>query len=393
MSRSAAAVPEGDDALVGLEGVADVLGDEAGDLARVEAVRERAAHVGDPPEVLGEGRGRPDRAGRLDRRGGLVGQDREDSDVGEIELVKAQLRERDHARHSLVVPHRHDDHRFLELVRAGDRHAPRVGVRVGHEQRAAVGGDPAGEPFAHLQAEVLESDRLVAVVTGGHDRDEVVGLAQDVDPAGVVVDDRPDLVGHGLRDGADGRAAGHPGRGALGDLQLGHPTLGRLAGLDDLGLHHRHLGGGAHDLRAPAGQPDDDEAESEAHPADGDQLDDLQPAEVRHRGQDELGEERRGVGDHGDESPGPRAQGQRRQHEGQESEGDGQVERGERGRRDDVEARHDRRQEGAAWSQEARRGSLPSASRTSASARPACARRPGPVSLTWECDVRRPRGR
>ena len=262
-------VPRGDRALVRLEGVSDVLGDQVRHLPGVQAAREGAAHVRDPAQVLGEVRRGADRPRRFDRGGGLVGQDREDSHVGEVELVEAQLGERDHAGDPLVVAHRDDEHRLLDLVGARDRHPARIRVGVGDQERPSVGGDPAGEALAHLEAKLLEPDRLVAVVAGGHDRDQVVGLLDDVDPAGVVVHDRPDLVDHRLGDVADGGAAGHPGGGALGHLELGDPALGRLAGLVDLRPHRPQVGRHAIDLGASVAEAHDDEAEGEADDGEG----------------------------------------------------------------------------------------------------------------------------
>ncbi len=199
----AGSIPGGDPAFVGLEGAADVLGDQIRHLPRVQAPRERAAHVGDPPEVLGQGHRGADRARGFDRGGRLVRQGGEDTHVGEVELAEPQFGEGDDARDPVLVAHGDDDHRLLDFVRPRDRHPSRVSVGIRDEERSPVRGDPAGEPLADLDLEVRERDRLVALVARSHDRDEVVGLLEEVDPAGVVVDDRPDLFRDHLGDGTD----------------------------------------------------------------------------------------------------------------------------------------------------------------------------------------------
>ena len=171
------AIPERDRALVGPEGAADVLGDQVGHAARIEAAREGAAHVGDVPEVIGEGARGPHGPRRLHRGGGLVGENREHPDVRVVELAQAELREGDDAGDALVVAHGDDDHRLVDIVGAGDRLAARVRAGVGHQERPAVRGDPAGEPLADLLVEVAEGDLPVDRVAGRGDRNEVVRFA------------------------------------------------------------------------------------------------------------------------------------------------------------------------------------------------------------------------
>src|SRR4026208_204177 len=65
----------------------------------------------------------------LERRGGVVGEDRKQAQVVTIEPAETELGERDDADGHLVVAHRDDEHRFVDIVGAGDRGAPRVRVR------------------------------------------------------------------------------------------------------------------------------------------------------------------------------------------------------------------------------------------------------------------------
>ncbi len=312
------------------------MGNEVGHLAWIQAVRQGAAHVGHPAQVLGQGRRGADRLRRLHRRGSLVRQRGEDPDVGEVELRQAQLGERDHAGDPLVVAHGDDDHRLLQVVRARDRHAAGVGVGVGNQEGPAVGSHPAGEALTHLEAQVLQGDRLVAVLAGRDDGHQRVGLLEDVDAAGVVVDDRPDLVGHGLGDLADGGPAGHAGRSPLGDLQLGDPALRGLLRLVHLRLGCRELGRSPGDLLAATLQAHNDEAQGEADRGECDQLHDLDRDQVDGRGDafgDEHGAERDGHHDH----PGAGRQRERGQDQGDDGEGDGDVPLGEPDGRDHVE--------------------------------------------------------
>ena len=125
--------------------------DEVRDLARVEAARQLAAHVEQPAELAGEVLRAGEQASRLERGRGLVGEDRQQPHILGAELAKPQLRERDHADDRPVVAHRDDEHRFVDVVGPGDRHAARVGVGVVHEQRLAVQRDPPVKPSPSLQ--------------------------------------------------------------------------------------------------------------------------------------------------------------------------------------------------------------------------------------------------
>ena len=136
-------VPVRDRALVDAHRRGEVAGDQVRDLARVEAGRQLAAHVEQQPQLTGERLAAGEEAGRLDRGRGLVGEDRQEAQVVGVELVEAQLRERDHADDDVVVGHRHDEHRLVDVVGAGDRRAARVEVRVADEDRHAVLARPS----------------------------------------------------------------------------------------------------------------------------------------------------------------------------------------------------------------------------------------------------------
>ena len=101
------------------------------DLARVEALADSSrAHVEQAAELAGEVLGSGQQARRLDRGGRLVGEDREQPQVVVVELVEAQLGERDDADGGLVVAHRDDEHGLVDLVGARDGLPARVVVRV-----------------------------------------------------------------------------------------------------------------------------------------------------------------------------------------------------------------------------------------------------------------------
>ncbi len=316
--------------------MSDVLGGQLRHLSRIEAAGQGAAHVGDAPQVLGQGRRGADGGRRLHGRGRQVGQRREDPHVGEVELAEADLGEGDDARDPLVVAHRHHDHRLVDLVRARDRHPARIGVGVGDQERAAVGGDPAREALPHLEAQVVEGDRLVAVVPGGHDGHQVVRLLEDVHAAGVIVDDRPDLVGHRLGHRPHRRPAGHPGGRPLGDLELGDPALGRLARLVDLGPHRRQRRRRAGDLLVTAGEANDDQAQRQADDGEGGQLDGLDRLRVG-RVRDRLGHDDGGKRDRGDHHALAGRQGEGGEDEGHDRERHCDIRAGEPEGGDDVQ--------------------------------------------------------
>ena len=128
-------------------------GHERRDLARVEAGRQLAAHVEQPPQLAGEVLAPGQQPGGLEGRRGLVSEDQQEPLVLAVELVQAELRERDDADRDPVVGHRHDQHRLVDVVGSRDRLAARIGVGVADEDRRAVLGYPAGEALAEPAAE------------------------------------------------------------------------------------------------------------------------------------------------------------------------------------------------------------------------------------------------
>jgi len=90
---------------------------------------------------------------------------------------------------------RNDEHRFVDVLGAGDRRAARVGVGVVDEEGLPVLGDPSGQALAELHAEQGEVDLLVlpdGALEG--DRDDVVGGLEDVDAGIVIVEDPAHLL-------------------------------------------------------------------------------------------------------------------------------------------------------------------------------------------------------
>ena len=110
-------------------------GHQRRDLAGVEARRQLAAHVEQPPQLAREILAAGQQAGGLEGRRGLVGEGQQEPLVLVVELVEAELRERDDPDGDAVVGHRHDEHRLVDVVGAGDRCAARVDVRVVDQER------------------------------------------------------------------------------------------------------------------------------------------------------------------------------------------------------------------------------------------------------------------
>ena len=105
---------------------------------------------------------------------------------------------------ALVVAHRHDEHRFVDVVGAGDRLAPRIGVGVVDEQRLAVLRDPAREALAEPAAQQVQVDLLVRPDAAlERDRDDLVGRLEQVHPRVVVIDDPAGLLDDRPADGLD----------------------------------------------------------------------------------------------------------------------------------------------------------------------------------------------
>ena len=211
--------------------------DEVRDLARVEAARQLAAHVEQPAELAGEVLRAGEQSRGFERGRGLVGEDRQQPHILGAELAQPQLRERDHADDRPVIAHRDDQHRFVDVVRPGDRRAARVGVGVVHQERLAVKRDPAREALAHLAAQEIEVD---VVIGADHalegDRDDVAERLDQVHPGVVIVDDAAGLLDDGPPDLLDGVLAAHPGGRRLEDGELGGSRR-RL--LDELAVEER----------------------------------------------------------------------------------------------------------------------------------------------------------
>ena len=229
-------VPGADLGLAGADGPGEVLGHQVRDGDRVEGARERAAHVQQLAQVRGEAAGLGEVRGAREGRRGLVGEDQQEAQVLLVELAQAELGQRDDADQRVVVEHRHDEHRLVDLVRARDRRAARVGVRVVDAERGPVLRDPAGEPLAELRPQDRHVDALVradpALEGDGHEH--VRGLEQ-VDAGVVVVDDPAGLLDDGAADLLGLEARAHPPGGELEDRELGGPSQLRRAGPADEG--------------------------------------------------------------------------------------------------------------------------------------------------------------
>ena len=157
----------------------------------------------------------------------MVGEDRQEPQVVAVEAVQAELRKRDHADGFLVVLHRDNQHRFVDVFSAGDRLPSRIAVRVVDQQRLAMLCDPAGEALAEAAAQQVEIDVLVgADPTLEGDRHDLIGQLDEVHARVVVVDDPAGLLDECSPDRLDRcRAVESTGRrlenGQLRGLRLG----------------------------------------------------------------------------------------------------------------------------------------------------------------------------
>ena len=233
-------IPPRDRAFLDAGHARQVAGKDVRDLVRVEAAGELAADVEEHPQLAGERLVAGEVTSGFEGGRGLVGEDREEPLVVAVELVQPELGQGDHADDRVVVAHRHDQHRFIDVVGARDRRPPRVVVRVADEERLAMLADPAREAHPEAGPQDGEVDVLVradAALEG--DRDEVAGRLEDVHPGVVVVDDPAGLLDDGPADGL----------AALG------PAQARGCGLEDLELAgeeggDRRLGRADRDVRS-----------------------------------------------------------------------------------------------------------------------------------------------
>ena len=202
-----------------------MLGHQVRDVMRVKRPGQRAAHVEQLAELCREpaGLGEQRRAGKGGR--GLVGEDHQQPEVVVVELVEAQLREGDHADERIVMPHGHDQHRFVDVVGTGDGGGARIAPDIADPERQAVAGDPAGQPQTHLRPEDVEID-LVVGTDAALERDwhEVIGLLEQVDARVVVIDDALRLLDHGPAHLGGAEARAHPLGRALQHQQLAGAT-------------------------------------------------------------------------------------------------------------------------------------------------------------------------
>ncbi len=199
---------------------------------------------------------RIEQPGGFDRGGRLVGEDRQQPQVVRSEPVEAELGQGDHADRHPVVAHRHDEHRFVDVVGARDRASARVGVGVVHQERFAALGDPAGEALADPRVQQGHVDALVRADGAFEgDRHHPIRRLDQVDPRVVVVDDPTGLLDHGPTDLLDRPRPAHPRRGGLEHLELRRATF-RL--LEQLGVRQRDRGVGREraDERDVGARPD-----------------------------------------------------------------------------------------------------------------------------------------
>ena len=206
-----------------------VAGHDLGDLMRIEAAGQLAAHVQQPAQLQGEALGACQQPDRADGRCRPVREDRQEAQVVRAEAVQTELRQRDDADRRAVVAHRHDQHRLVDVLGPGDRRAARVVVRVVEEDRLAVLGDPAREALAEPALEQCHVDVLVgAEASFEGDRDDGVRELDQVDPGIVVIDDPVGLLDDGPGDLLDRDGPAHPGGRGLEHLELGRPGSGLL---------------------------------------------------------------------------------------------------------------------------------------------------------------------
>ena len=165
---------------------------------------------------------------RLEGDGGVRGQHLEQAPIVFVELGEPELRQHDHAHDLVTRDHRDGEHRFQQVVvgprdRDGELDLPCVRRQQGGLGERDVPGDPLPEP-RHERGEGL--GRVVGEqLTPEGDREQrvTVGLEQ-VDPAVVVVDDRPELSGDRGRDLLDIAEHVERGREVVQHVQLGDGT-------------------------------------------------------------------------------------------------------------------------------------------------------------------------
>ena len=162
---------------------------------------------------------------RLECNGSMRGQDLEQATIVFVELGESKLRQHDHADDLVARDHGDGEHRFQQVVvgprdRDGELDLPGVGGEQGGLGERDVPGDPLAEP-GHEGGEGL--GRVVGEqLTSEGDREQrvTVGLEQ-VDPAVVVIDDRPELCGDRRRDLLDIAEHVERGRQVVQHVQLG----------------------------------------------------------------------------------------------------------------------------------------------------------------------------
>ena len=198
----------------------------------------------------------------LERDGDVPGHHLEQAEIVAVELVQAELRDHDDARHALAELDRDGEERLLDLGGAGDLLAGLVTRRVPDEERLSRLRDPPGDPAADLDRQQLDGVLRQVPVEVAPERDghEVV-LVADEQAAVVVIDQEPELVRDGEPDLGDVVEARQLPREALehlhvrdrahvvaADSLLGGPLPPALVEGDDealaarLGGHHRDLG-------------------------------------------------------------------------------------------------------------------------------------------------------
>ena len=128
-------------------------GRDVRDLARIEAPRELAADLEKEPKLARQSMAAGQVAGGLEGGCRLVGEDGQEAQVVSVELIQSELREGDHADDHIVIAHRHDEHRFIDIVRARDRRTARIVVRISDEKRLPMLPDPAREAHAEASPE------------------------------------------------------------------------------------------------------------------------------------------------------------------------------------------------------------------------------------------------
>ena len=204
-------VPVADDALVDAHRLGQVAGHQVCDLARIEAARQLGAHIEQSPHLSREVLGPDEQPGGPDSRRRAVREDRQDAEVVRGEPVETELRKGDDPDRRSVVSHRDDQHRFIDILGAGDRGPARIAVGVVDEDGFAVLGDPPREALAELAREQAHVHMLVGADPALEgDRDDVAERLHDIHPGVVVVDDPGGLVDDRRADPNDRGRPAHP---------------------------------------------------------------------------------------------------------------------------------------------------------------------------------------